>query len=384
MRRVLISAGDASGELHAAIFTKALLAKLPTLEVEGLGGPHMERAGVTLLADQKELAVGGLLEVLRDLGRVWAIYKTMRSALRERRPDLLVLVDSPDFNLPLARVAKRLGVPVLYYITPQVWAWRRYRIGKISDRVDRACVIFPFEKELFFDTDLNVDFVGHPLIDRFPIPASLEEKKKARQSLGFPSECLLFSMFPGSRRNEIQYCLPLYLETARCIASACPSALFAIGVADSMDMDDIRNTVRTTGGPEVRLFRGRTHDLIRASHVGLAKPGTITLELALLGTPMVVAAKANRVTAFLLKHLAHVSSLSLPNLVVDEPIVSEFLQDEARADQIAVALLELIEGPNREKQKARFQEVARSLGKGGASVKAAAIAAEMITGPAQT
>ncbi len=383
MRKVLISAGDASGELHAAVFAKALSATLPRLKIEGLGGPHMERAGVELLVNQRELAVGGLFEVLRDASRIWAIYKVMRTAINETSPDLLVLVDSPDFNLPLARVANNVGIPVLYYITPQVWAWRKYRIKKIANRVDRACVIFPFEKEVFANTGLQVEYVGHPLIERLPCSASSGDKEMSRQKLGFSSESLVFSMFPGSRRNEIEYCLPLYLETARCVATACPSAAFAIGVADSVELNDIRREVSMqsqNSSLDVKLFHGCTYDLIRASDVALAKPGTITLELALLGTPTVVAAKAHGLTAFALKHLKRIPSLSLPNLIAGEPIVSEFLQREARSDKIAVALLELIEGPAREDQKASFMKLAQSLGKGGASSNAAAVAAEMIDG----
>ena len=184
MKSVLISAGDASGELHAAALAEELRRREPGVRLFGLGGPAMEKAGVELIVPQHELAVGGLVEVLVDLPRIVKAWRRMTRALVESRPDLVILVDSPDFNLPFAKRARKLGVPVLYYVSPQVWAWRRGRIRRIAARVDRLAVIFPFEPAVYAGTGLAVDFVGHPLLDRLAPLAAATDSASARRALG--------------------------------------------------------------------------------------------------------------------------------------------------------------------------------------------------------
>ncbi|MEN8159464.1 MAG: glycosyltransferase, partial [Myxococcota bacterium] len=199
---MLISAGDASGELHAAALAQELRRRAPEVRLFGLGGPAMEKAGVELIVPQHELAVGGLFEVLVELPRIVSAWRRMNRALALRRPDLVILVDSPDFNLRFAKRAKRQGVPVLYYVSPQVWAWRRGRIRQIAARVDRLAVIFPFERDVYAGTGLAVDFVGHPLLDRLA-PLARVERGAARRALALDEERPLVLLLPGSRRNEI-------------------------------------------------------------------------------------------------------------------------------------------------------------------------------------
>jgi lipid-A-disaccharide synthase len=344
----------------------------------------MEKAGVELRVEQRELAVGGLVEVLTDLRRIVSAWGRMTRALRDEKPDLLVLVDSPDFNLPLARRAKRLGVPVLYYISPQVWAWRSGRIGKIARRVDRMAVIFPFETEVYAGTDLPVEFVGHPLVDRLSGFAAGHSQETCRANLGLASEGPLVALLPGSRRNEVRDTLPLQLAAARALHQREPTARFAIAVAPSISTDSIDPVLRQEPLPEdleLSVIEGQTYELLRAADVALAKPGTATVEIALLGTPLVVAARVHPFTAFIGRRLIRVDSLTMPNLIAGDTVVPEFLQEEAEPERIAEMLQSLLNGPEGPAQRRAFEGVRERLGAGGAAARAADIVLEMLDGP---
>jgi len=382
MTTLLLSAGDASGELHTAPFVEAFRRRVSGARFLGLGGTEMEKAGVEIVVHQRELAVGAL-GVLGDAGRIFSAWRRMIRALETSAADLVVLVDSPDFNIPLARRAKKAGIPVLYFISPQVWAWRRRRIGKIARRVDRMAVIFPFEKEVYAASGLQVDFVGHPLVDRLGEIASHSSRQEMRCSLGLDPGGFLVVLLPGSRRNEVRDGLSLQLEAARALHVRNPRVRFAVAVAPSISLADVERAISEAGLPSllsIRVFQGRTYELIRAADVALAKPGTVTVETSLLGTPMVVAARASSLTAFLARRVIRVPSLTMPNLIVGAPVVPEFLQQEARPERIALALAELLEGPVRERQLAHLAGVRRRLGPGGAAERAAAIAEEMACG----
>jgi lipid-A-disaccharide synthase len=385
--RVLISAGDASGELHAAALVEELSRRAPGVHLFGLGGPAMEKAGVALIVPQHELAVGGLVEVLIDLPRIVRAFRRMTRALAEERPDLLILVDSPDFNLPLAKRAKRLGVPVLYYVSPQVWAWRRGRIRKIAARVDRLAVIFPFEPEVYAGTGLTVDFVGHPLLDRLAPLAAGTDRAAARRALGLDAERPFVLLLPGSRRNEVRRTLPLQLEAAMALHARDPRVGFVVAVAPSIARDAIDEAIARVRLPsllDLSVIEGRTHEAIRAADVALAKPGTVTLEVALLGTPQVVTTRVNALTAWLIRRLVRVSSYTMPNLIAGRTVVPEFLQEDADPARIAEALLALLAGPARAAQLDALTTLRDALGGGGAAARAARIAEEMARGAARS
>jgi len=387
VKTLLISAGDASGELHAAALVEELRRREPGLRVLGLGGPAMEKAGVELVVPQHELAVGGLVEVLFDLPRIVSAWRRMTRALAEAKPDLVILVDSPDFNLPFAKRAKRAGVPVLYYVSPQVWAWRRGRIRRIAARVDRLAVIFPFEPAVYAGTGLAVDFVGHPLVDRLaPFTAALD-RASARRALGLDEGRPFVLLLPGSRRNEVRATLPLQLAAAARLHARDPRVGFVVAVAPSIARDSIDEALARTRLPsllDLHVIEGRTHEAIRAADVALAKPGTVTLEIALLGTPQVVTTRVNALTAFLIRRLVRVSSYTMPNLVAGRAVVPEFLQEDADPERIAEALLGLLSGPAREAQLSAFASLRQALGGGGAAARAAAIAQEMTLGAARS
>jgi lipid-A-disaccharide synthase len=382
LKSVLISAGDASGELHAAALAEELRRRTPEVRLFGLGGPAMEKAGVELVVPQHELAIGGLFEVLTDLPRIVSAWRRMNRALIERRPDLVILVDSPDFNLPFAKRAKRQGVPVLYYVSPQVWAWRRGRIRRIAKRVDRLAVIFPFEPEVYAGTGLAVDFVGHPLLDRLT-PLATRERVEVRRALALAVDRPLVLLLPGSRRNEVRRTLPLQLAAARALHARDPRVAFAIAVAPSIAREAIDEAIAAETLPsllDLTVIEGRTHEAIRAADVALAKPGTVTLEVALLGTPLVVTTRVNPFTAWLIRRLVRVSSYTMPNLIAGRTVVPEFLQEDAEPDRIAEALSGLLAGPDREAQLQALGALPEALGGGGAARRAADIAQEMALG----
>ncbi|MAE93727.1 MAG: lipid-A-disaccharide synthase [Planctomycetota bacterium] len=380
MTTVFLCAGDVSGEQHAAALVNAMRERLPEASFVGLGGPHMEKAGVELVVHQHDIAVGGLVEVLGDVGRIASAWRRLRRVLREDRPDLVVLVDAPDFNIPLARTAHKLGLPILYYISPQVWAWRRGRIAKIARRVDRMAVIFPFEVEVYAGTGLPVEFVGHPLLDRLRPFLEGHPAGECRAALGMETGPWL-ALLPGSRRNEVRDTLPLQLAVARAVHARNARVRFAVGVAPSIPRETIDAKVREAALPpqlDLRVFEGRTHEVIRACDAALAKPGTVTVEIAVLGTPVVVAARAHPLTAFLMRRLVKVPSFTMPNLIAGETVIPEFLQEEALPDAIAEALLERLQGPVRAEQESALARVRERLGHGGAADRTADLAVEMI------
>lgn len=377
MTRVLVSAGDASGDAHAADLVRALAARCPGAAFVGLGGPALEAAGVAIRVPLREVAVGGLVEVLGHVPRVWRAWRTLESAAREAATDLAVLVDAPDLHLPLARRLRRAGVPVLYYVAPQVWAWRRGRIGKIARRVDRLAVIFPFEVEVFAGTGVGVDFVGHPLVDRMAACRARLERAGARAALGLDPSRPLLLLLPGSRRNEVRAMLPLYLQTAAALRARVPGLAVALALATTVARADVEPLPR---GLDVTVVEGRAYEAMAAADVALTKPGTATLELCLLGTPFAVAGRAHPLSAAVMRRLVQLPSWTLPNLLAGAPVVPEFLQEQARPERVAAALVELIEGPARALQQRRLVAVARRLGPGGAAERAAAIAEEMIRG----
>lgn len=382
MSSFLISAGDASGEMHAAELVRALRRRAPQSRFAGLGGGEMQRAGVELLAPQRDLAVGGLFEVLGSLRRIRSVWRRMNRALAAR-PDLLVLVDSPDFNIPLARRARRLGLPVLYYIGPQVWAWRRGRVGKMARRVDRLAVIFPFEVDFYRGAGLPVEFVGHPLVERLADFARDWPRTRARDALRLAPERPLLALLPGSRRNELQRMLPLQLEVARILHARLPSLHFAVALAQSIPREAAAPLLARAANLPLSVHEGRTWQVLRAADAALAKPGTVTMELALLGTPFAVALRVHPLSALIGRRLIEVPSFTMPNLIAGAPIVPEFMQEQAQPARIADALWELLTGPARparQRQCEALNSVRRELGAGGSAGRVAEIALEMVRG----
>lgn len=379
MSTVLLSVGDVSGDFAASDFVRALRALRPGIRFLGMGGDRMEKEGVELVVHQREVATGGFVELLPELPRIVGAWRKMSNALRTARPDLVVLVDSSGFNLPFARVAARQGAPVLYYVAPQVWAWRRARIAKLARRVARIAVILPFEPEVYAGHPVRVDYVGHPLVDS--IAMSRLSRNEARESLGLPLEAQVVALLPGSRRGELHYQLSLYLEVASRLHQRNRGLRFVLPVAPSLELGAVERGIEAAGLAgdfPLNVLAGRAREVLSAADVALAKPGTSTLEAALLDCPLVVAARTHPLTAALVRRLVTLDSLTLPNLIAGAAVVPEFLQEDATAEPVAAALESLLSGPPREKQREDLAAVARALGAGGAAQRAAGIAEGML------
>lgn len=373
---VFLSTADASGDLHAAALVEALSARArqrgEQLRVYGLGGSALEAAGMEVVVQQSELAVAGLVEVLGSAGRLVRSYTTLRSALRERQPDLAILVDSPDLNLPLASVAKRAGVPVLYYIAPQIWAWRPGRVRKLRRRVDHVGVIFPFEQTLLRESGVAATFVGHPLVDRIEtLKQGLRRKETARE-LGLDLERPVLGLLPGSRWNEVAGNLPILLEASELICSAHPGLQVCLLLAPTL-------AERPPLLPDhVRMISGRTHEAMALSTLLIVAPGTVTIEAALLGVPFIVTHTLSRLSFEIARRISRVPSACMVNLIADRGVVSERIQEMARPAAIAAESARLLrDAAARESLRDSLRAATAGLGSVGASERAADLALQV-------
>jgi len=333
-------------------------------------------------ATQRELATSGLFELLPDLHRIVAAWRRMLAALRSQRPDLVVLVDSSGFNLPFARRARRQGVPTFYYVSPQVWAWRPGRIRKLAREVAKLAVILPFEAEVYAGTDLSVEYVGHPLVER--LAACRMDREVARERLGISPQARVVALLPGSRRAEMRHILPLHLEVARVLHARDPRIHFLLPRAPSVVAEALEAALREAALPTLLgldVLDGRSHEVLCAADAVLAKPGTSTLEATLLERPLVVAARSSRMSAFLLRRLVALDSFTMPNLLAGKAVVPEFLQEAARPERVADAVQQVLEPEAAERQRIQLRGVRDALSAGGAARRAAAIAAEMLREP---
>jgi lipid-A-disaccharide synthase len=375
-RRVLLVAGEASGDLHGADLVRALRADVPDLEVFGVGGERLREAGMETVADVGEVATVGLKATGR-LRALWQAYRALTRRLREDPPDLCVLIDFPEFNLRLAAVAKRAGVPVLYYIGPQVWAWRRGRVRKIARRVDRLAVVFPFEPALYAPRLPAVEFVGHPLLDRVRVTRGREETLRLH---GLDPARRTVLLLPGSRLSEIDYLLPPLLDAVRLLGQY-ETLQFPLVLAHTLPAEEVRQRVRAAG-LRVTVVEGDNYNLIAAADLALVSSGTATLECALLERPMVIVYRLGPVSYGLGRLLVRgVSSIGMPNIVAGREVVPELLQRQVTGPRIAAAARALLEDPARYAATVEgLRDVRRRLGRGGAAGRAAAIAVEMLRG----
>ncbi|MBZ0168123.1 Lipid-A-disaccharide synthase [Candidatus Methylomirabilis lanthanidiphila] len=329
--RILIVAGESSGDLHAAGVVAELRRRAPDLTIEGIGGERMRRAGVRLHAHAGDLAVVGLVEVAGRLPAIWRAYRSMIRCLRDRRPDLVILVDFPDFNLRLARRAFRLGIPVVYFIGPQVWAWRAGRIRAIARYVRRLLVIFPFEEGFYRDRGVEASYVGHPLMDRLACAPSMDE---ARRRLGLEGEAPVLGLLPGSRVGELARHLPVLLRSAKQLMAERPDLRVIIAAADGLPLDLIGSYVNQEA-VSVRVVQGRTYEVVAASDLILVASGTATLEAGIIGTPMVIVYRLAFLSWLFGRLLIRVPYIGMVNLVAGKRVVPELIQFQATPERIA-------------------------------------------------
>ena len=373
----MIVAGEPSGDAHAAALVDALRAVEPEakLEIFGATGPLMRAAGVESIVRSDDLAILGLLEIGRALPKFWRAYKLLKRAAIENKPAAVVLVDWPDFNLKLARALHRRGLKVIYYISPQLWAWRSYRARSIERDVDLLLSILPFEQEWYADRGIDqVEFVGHPLAGE--VHTRSDRAEFCRQNKLDPNLPII-SLLPGSRRKELERILPPMLEASALISVRRPDIQFVVVVAPGRSSDEIRSIVRTQRTtPEplpscLHIVSGQSREALAASDVAAIASGTATLEAALLGTPMVVVYKESWVNWNTLGRLITVDHYGLVNLVAGERVATELMQDDLNGERLANELLLLLDERRNEAARARLREVANQLGEGGASERAA-------------
>ncbi|HXZ84086.1 MAG TPA: lipid-A-disaccharide synthase, partial [Myxococcota bacterium] len=367
--KVFLSTADASGDLHAAALVEALAKRAVRLEAFGLGGGALAAAGFRPVVAQSEVAIAGLVEVLGRAPGVLGAYARLRRALVAEKPDLAVFVDSPDLNLPLASVAKRHGVPVLYYVAPQVWAWRAGRVRKLRRRTDRVAVIFPFEEPFLRAAGVRATFVGHPLVDRLGPLADTRDRAPLARELGLDPARPVLGLLPGSRHNEVERNWPLLRETAELLRASLPQLQVQLVVAPTLHLE-------TFEAPEwLRVVRGRSHEAMAVSTCLVSAAGTATIEAAILGVPLVVAHRTSPLTFELARRLATVSSSCMVNLVAGEGVVPERIQGQARPAALASLVSHLLRdaGARAEMQRGLARAVVR-LGPPGAAARVAELA----------
>ena len=374
-KRVMIIAGEASGEQHGAKVVTALGEKYPGLSFFGIGGPAMRAAGVHILADSHDLAVVGITEIFSKSATIIKGLAVAKKALKRLKPDLLILVDFPEFNLSVAATAKRAEVPVLYYISPQIWAWRSGRVKKIRRRVDHMAVILPFEAEFYHRFQVPVTFVGHPLLDGAPGEAlEPDPASTLRQpTIGF---------LPGSRDKEVLQLLPEMLESAKLLKQKLPGAKFLISLAPSIKKEIIEGILSVHGKTlDYDIERGGAHPVFRRSTMVVAASGTVTLEAAMAGVPMVIVYKISPLSYRLGRALIRVEHIGLANLIAGRRIVPELIQHEVTGETIADTLHRMLSNPVELTDcRQALTELRHELGGPGASGRVADIAARMLGG----
>ena len=365
--RLLLSCGEASGDLYAGALTRELRTLEPSLSIAGLGGPQFEAAGGRLIDDYRDIAVTGLTEAIAKVPRSFAALRRLVAAARTERPDALIVIDSPDFNFRLAPAIKRLGVPVIYYISPQIWAWRPGRLKTIREFANRVLVIFPFEEAIYRDGGVPVEFVGHPLVD-LSAPSTTRDQFLARHRLS-PSAPTV-AILPGSRPNEVSRILPDLVAAAGLMRAQIPDVQFVVARAPHLS-DRLFNVV-TSVATGLVIVEGDTDTVLASSEVALTASGTATVQTALHDTPMVIVYRLSPMTYRLGKHLVNVSTVGMVNLIAGEMIVPELIQDAFTPAAVArEALSMLTDGARTATIREGLARVRAKLGGPGASRRAA-------------
>ena len=362
MAKIMISAGEASGDVHAAALTREILKLDPTAQVYGMGGDGLRAAGGEVLFDIKDHGVMGLVEIIRKLPALFRLRSDFAEVMDKRRPDCLVTIDYPGFNMRLAKVARAKGIPVISFIAPSAWAWRKGRAKNVAKLVNKVAAIFPFEYEVYKEAGADVEFMGHPLVDIVqPSLPVAEAVAKAGKHEGRPLVLLL----PGSRLQEIQRLLPSMLEAAKIMVKANPALEFVMPRAGTRPRVMLEEEINRAG-IHVSITEGNNYDVMGVADVALAASGTVTLEAALCRLPSVIVYKTAPLTAFIVRRLLNIADIGLPNIVAGRHILPELLQEDATPAKMAAEVLHLLEPAAHAQALADLDEVKKRLGEPGA------------------
>lgn len=373
---VLFSAGESSGDQHAAHMFQEMRKLNSNLRAVGMGGGKMRQAGVDIRFDSSGIGVIGLVEILKHYGEIRRALKLMKAIVADEKPDLLVCVDYKEFNLKLAQFAKQRGVKVLFYVSPQVWAWRPGRVKTYGKAIDMMAVIFPFETAYYQAENVPVRYVGHPSVDKVhPLRGRAEDLVL----FGLDGHRPVVGILPGSRANEIKRMLPVMLQAAEVLAASRPELQFVLPQADSVSDEVLQGYLASCSMP-VKVVKQQTYDAIQCCDAIMTTSGTASLEIALLGVPMLIAYRLSPLTYWLGKLLVKIPFIGLPNIIAGKRIVKEFIQDEVTPNKLAEEIEALLRDQvYRDTVVTELGWVRQQLGQGGGSLNMAVLALEMLT-----
>ena len=374
--KVMIVAGEASGDLHGALLVREMLAVNPTLHFFGIGGNRMQEAGVKLLAHAADIAVVGVSEVFSKTAAFLRIIAKMRKSMDRLKPSLVILIDFPDFNLNIAaRAARKRGIRIFYYISPQVWAWREGRVKQIKKLVDQMAVILPFEVDFYAARGFDVHYVGHPLRDIVKTPFTA---RQARAHFGLAEDKTTIGLLPGSRNSEIQKLLPEMVEAARIISRKIPGTQYILPLADTLEEKTVAGFL-SDSCLNVKIVASHTYDVLACCNLAIVTSGTATLETGLMGVPMVIVYKVSLFSELIGRMIIRQQHIGLVNILAGKTVAPELIQRDARGPRIASEALAILQ--NREKRRQIIRDLGNiraKLGEPGAARRAAQIACNMI------
>lgn len=353
---ILMATGELSGEIYAADLATMLMNRYPSMKCYGMGSKILENSGVEIVANTQDLSIIGAIEVITKFVKIYRAFQRMCQFLREKKPDLLILIDYPGFNLRLAKIAKKNGVKVLYYITPKVWAWKRGRLKTIKKYVDMAAIIFPFEVELYQKYNIPAKYVGNPLLQL------IQSKTEAASNNGLPdNHSPTVGLFPGSRSSEIKRLLPVILDAAKIIREKYGDAQFIVSQADSISGQELQHWMQNNT-LKIKIVKGQNYEIIKKSDVVISASGTATLEIALLETPLVIIYKISWLEYQLAKRLIKIPYVGLCNILAQKGVARELLQHDASPKNIAEEVIKIIEDlPYRNQMIGEFKKIKESL-----------------------
>ena len=375
-KTVMIVAGEASGDMHGASLVREMLIIDPSLNFYGIGGNRMQDAGVKLLVNAAQTAVVGLTEVISKFGTLLRIIRQVKKSLDEMKPELVILIDYPDFNLNfVAPAAKKRNIKIFYYISPQVWAWRKSRINKIKKLVDKMAVILPFEVDTYAAKGFVVDYVGHPLLDLVKPAYSKQESLKI---FNLDESKTTIGLLPGSRQSEVVKLLPEMLKATEILAQKIKNVQFILPLADTLEkktVDDIVSEFII----KVKVISGQTYDAISCCDLAVVASGTATLETALLSVPMIIIYKISPLSYFIGKMIVNVKNIGLANIIAGKTVVPELIQEDANGNRIAAEAMDILTNGERKQEMIKELAAIRSkLGDPGAARKTAHLAYDML------
>jgi lipid-A-disaccharide synthase len=376
--RFLIVAGEASADMYGAEVVRSIRGKFPDAQFYGLGGPRMRNAGVELDGDISRTAVVGPFEMLSSLGHLYGVFRRLAERVETEPTSAAILIDFPDFNLRLAKRIKHAGVPIVYYISPQVWAWREGRVKQIHELVNKMLVIFPFEQEIYRKAGVDVEFVGHPLIDMVRTTKSKDEFCEDHR---IDPKRSLVALLPGSRRKEVRFILPTLCEAATQILAKKPDTQFILPLADGLDRRFVQELIR---GVSIKIVTNDTYNAIRYARAAIVASGTATLETALLGTPEVIVYRISQATWMLGKLLLKVRLFGIVNIILGEEVVPELFQDRMTPQAVSQTALRLMDDVWMQSRiRTNYEKLRRQLGSGNVAERVAEAVAALVNSAQQ-